>query len=114
IAWIGRLLSRRTIMQSLITAPLPSIDPADIVYDFWGAKAVRELLDKDGRSPFFPLSPPVGELRLAFGLFVDWFSPFATRSSRHYSVGAIYLVCMNLPPEIRYKLENVCLVGAIP
>lgn len=114
ISWIGRLLSRRSIVQSLITAPLPQINPADIVYDFWGAKAVRELLDKDGRSPFFPLEPRVGELRLAFGLFVDWFSPFATRSSRHYSVGAIYLVCMNLPPEIRYKLENICLVGAIP
>ena len=31
-----------------------------------------------------------------------------------YSVGAIYLVVQNLPRQIRYKMENIILVGVIP
>ena len=47
----------------------------------------------------------------AFALNVDWFQPF----DRHiYSVGVIYLIMLNLPRSIRYKRENVLLVGIIP
>lgn len=42
---------------------------------------------------------------------VDWFQPF---SRVQYSVGAIYLVVQNLPREVRYRQENVILVGLIP
>ena len=47
----------------------------------------------------------------AFMLNVDWFQPF-----KHslYSVGALYLVLMNLPRSERFKPENVFLVGVIP
>lgn len=47
----------------------------------------------------------------ALMLNVDWFQPF-----KHslYSVGAIYIVFMNLPRELRFKPENVMLVGVIP
>lgn len=47
----------------------------------------------------------------AFMLNVDWFQPF-----KHslYSVGAIYMVLMNLPRSERFKPENVFLVGVIP
>ena len=47
----------------------------------------------------------------AFILNVDWFQPF-----KHslYSVGALYMVLMNLPRSERFKLENVILVGIIP
>ena len=31
-----------------------------------------------------------------------------------YSVGVIYLVIMNLPRVVRYKQENVLIVGIIP
>ena len=31
-----------------------------------------------------------------------------------YSVGAIYLIIQNLPRSMRYKRENVILVGLIP
>ena len=31
-----------------------------------------------------------------------------------YSVGAIYLVIQNLPRNVRYKKENIILVGIIP
>ena len=44
-------------------------------------------------------------------LNVDWFQPFE-RSM--YSLGAIYITIQNLPRSIRYKPENVILVGLMP
>ena len=44
-------------------------------------------------------------------LNVDWFEPFERGV---YAVGAIYLTVLNLPRNIRYKPENIFLVGIIP
>ena len=48
-----------------------------------------------------------------FGLMlnIDWFRP-----CKHveYSIGAIYLTVMNLPRMVRFRQENVMLVGLIP
>ena len=44
-------------------------------------------------------------------LNVDWFQPFERDV---YSVGAIYLTIQNLPRSIRYKPENILLVGIMP
>ena len=44
-------------------------------------------------------------------LNVDWFQPF---SHLQYSVGAIYMTIQNLPRNVRYKEENIILVGLIP
>ncbi|XP_035986582.1 uncharacterized protein LOC118560045 isoform X2 [Fundulus heteroclitus] len=48
---------------------------------------------------------------LALMLNVDLFQPF---KDAPYSVGAIYLVILNLPREDRFKEENMILVGLIP
>ena len=48
---------------------------------------------------------------LCFMINVDWFNPYV---NTQYSAGAIYLVVLNLPRAIRYKFENVLLVGLIP
>lgn len=42
---------------------------------------------------------------------VDWFNPY---KYSEYSLGAIYLVILNLPRSERFKEENVLLVGVIP
>ena len=42
---------------------------------------------------------------------VDWLKPF---ESSAYSIGVIYLVVQNLPRSLRFKLENVIVVGLIP
>lgn len=44
-------------------------------------------------------------------LNVDWFQPY---KHVNYSVGAIYLVNLNLPRAVRFKTENVILVGILP
>ena len=43
---------------------------------------------------------------------VDWFQPFERRCD--VSIGAFYGVLMNLPRNIRFKRENVLLIGIIP
>ena len=45
-------------------------------------------------------------------LNLDWFQPFKHISS--YSIGAIYLVVLNLLRGERFKRKNVILVGIIP
>ena len=42
---------------------------------------------------------------------IDWFQPF---KHIQYSVGVIYLTLMNLPRHLRYKCENIIIVGIIP
>ena len=42
---------------------------------------------------------------------VDWFQPFKHIA---YSVGVIYAVIINLPRAMRYKKENVMIIGVIP
>ena len=48
-----------------------------------------------------------------FGLMIniDWFQPYTHTVS---SVGVIYLTVMNLPRTLRFKLENIIIVGIIP
>ena len=48
---------------------------------------------------------------LAVTLNVDWFQPYKRVKD---SVGAIYLCIANLPRSLRYKQENIILVGIIP
>ena len=56
---------------------------------------------------------PFLEENYSFGVILnlDWFQPY---KHIQYSVGVIYLSVLNLPPGIRYKLQNICLIGIIP
>jgi hypothetical protein len=47
----------------------------------------------------------------AFMLNVDWFQPY---KHVQHSVGCIFMVCLNLPREERFKVENVIVVGLMP
>ena len=44
-------------------------------------------------------------------LNVDWFQPF---KNINYSVGVLYIALLNLPRHLRYKRENIIIVGIIP
>lgn len=44
-------------------------------------------------------------------LNIDWFQPYSHTVA---SVGVIYLTILNLPRHMRYKRENILLVGIIP
>ena len=108
-SWLARFLSRPGIVNILKTkvSKVP-----DMKSDIWHADAIRSLEGHDG-NPFIECS--TGELRLMFNLNIDWFNPYGNKNAgKHYSVGGIYLVCVNLPVELRYRIENVYLAGIIP
>ena len=48
---------------------------------------------------------------LTFALNIDWLQPYTHANS---SVGVIYMTVLNLPRHLRYKRENVILIGIIP
>lgn len=109
-SWLGRLLSRPDIEASMSSPKGATND--DKLTDIWHGAAFKNFAGPD-KKWFF--DAPENELRLSFSLFIDWFNPYGRkRGGRSASVGAIYMVCMNLPPDIRYRVENVYLVGMIP
>ena len=45
----------------------------------------------------------------------DFFNPLLNKQAgKKASVSIISLICLNLPPDLHYKLEYMCLVGIIP
>ncbi|RXW21209.1 hypothetical protein EST38_g4657 [Candolleomyces aberdarensis] len=80
--------------------------------DIWDGSGLKKLKGPDGK-PF--LLKGTGESRLVFSLNMDGFNPWGNKEAgKKVSVGAIYMVCLNLPPSLRYELENMFLVGVIP
>lgn len=74
---------------------------ADFMTDIYDGKIWREEWQKYLEVP--------GNLLLM--LNVDWFRVYKHSS---YSVGVIYLVIQNLPRKLRFKPENILIVGTIP
>ncbi|KDQ07639.1 hypothetical protein BOTBODRAFT_82779, partial [Botryobasidium botryosum FD-172 SS1] len=109
--WLGRLICRHEATLDLAKDWV--LEPEREVWsDVWHAPALRQFMGPDDL-PFF--SKDTDEGRYAFGLFVDWFSPFWNKvAGKKFSVGVVFMVCLNLPPEIRYKLENLYVVAIIP
>jgi hypothetical protein len=79
--------------------------PSGFLADVFDGKVWKDFMYVNGQ-PFLALPN-----NYTFMLNVDWFQPF-----KHslYSVGALYMVLMNLPRDQRFKAENVMLVGIIP
>lgn len=110
-SWIACFLSRAEVMTSLRMTTGPISNPMG---DIWDGSVFRQFQGPDNKL-YFSLENPHSEVHLAFSLFVDWFNPFGNRQGRkHISFGAIYMVCLNLPIHLRYKLENVYIAGIIP
>lgn len=73
--------------------------------DSFDGKIWNEFKDANGDA-FFEKAGNLGVM-----LNVDWFQPY---KHTQYSCGVLYLVLMNLPREVRFKPENVMIVGMIP
>lgn len=107
--WLAKMIFLPGFEDSLDapnSRPSPS-HPLNMT-DIWDGKVWKTFQDDLGR----PYTTTSGNL--VFGLYCDWFNPHGRGSQRRHSVGCILLVCFNLPPEIRYKQENIFLFGIIP
>lgn len=113
--WMGRFLSRNGVedlMENTITFASSSKTQNDpFIHDILSALGMRNFRGPDGK-PFL-VSPP-GESRYVFSFAADGFNPFGNKEGKQ-KVGStgIYLVCLNLPADIRHKPENMYLVDVI-
>lgn len=104
--WISYLLGRPEI-ESEIDGSIADVEW--VSRDIWDSELLGNFLGPD-KIPFFN-----GSTRLSFALAADWFNPYQNmEAKKKWSIGAIYLVCLNLPPHLRFRTENVCLIGVIP
>jgi len=111
--WLGCLLSRKVI-EDLINHHWSAspVDPDTPIPDIWYSKVFSDLWDASGRSFFLG---PEEEGRLVFSLSVDSFNPFHMKTAKQKASSmGIWLVLLNLPPQLCYLLENIFLVGVIP
>lgn len=114
--WMARFLSRPGVEELMETTTAAaakkaaSTDP--LQHDILESLGLLTFRGPDGQ-PFL-ISPP-GESRYVFSFAADAFNPLGNKEVKQKaSSTGIYLVCLNLPPDIRHNPENMYLVGVIP
>ena len=112
-SWIANLFRREGMVDLTKNAWNTSGEPPRVWRDVWDAPTLRSFLGPDSETLFS--SQPGGCVHLVFSLFVDWFNPFGNKKAgKSHSIGAVYMACLNLPPHLRYRPENIYLAGIIP
>ncbi|KAG8794064.1 hypothetical protein FRC12_000660 [Ceratobasidium sp. 428] len=107
--WLAGFLNRPEI-EGLIENVRPCLQ-SDCT-DFWGAPYLNSF-PGPGEKGFF--EAPIEDLRLAFMIYHDFFNPFTNKmAGKQKSIGVIMMVCLNLPPSIRYNRENIYTAAVIP
>ena len=112
--YVARLYARADLQDYLYGSRREQPNrSSEVMKDILDAPYLRDFLGPDQATPF--IECPQGEGRLVFSLNMDGLNPFGNKEAgKKVSVGAMYMVCLNLPPSIRNEIENVYLVGVIP
>jgi hypothetical protein len=109
--FVARLLSRPGVEAAIRRSGERVCE--ETVEDIVTADGVKAIKGPDG-APFLSGGQP-DELRLLWCLSVDFFNPYQNKiAGKVASVGSIVMSCLLLPPDMRHKPENLCLVGIIP
>ncbi|KAI6121624.1 hypothetical protein F5141DRAFT_963048, partial [Pisolithus sp. B1] len=109
--WVAHLLSRPGV-ETLIELSRNVGHSTEEIGDIHNSHAIQSLSGPDGK-PFLVSNSE--ELWLIFSLCVDGFNAFGKRiGGGPGSVTGIYMACLSLPIEERFKPENMYLVGVVP
>jgi tnp2 family transposase/uncharacterized protein DUF4218 len=110
--WLGGMLARSGFEKKMDNAWVrcgERVNPE--MKDIFDAEILRNFKGLDGRH----FSDGGEEGRYVFSLCIDYFNPLGNKQAgKKKSIGLISMVCLNLPPEMRYKPENMFLFGIIP
>lgn len=119
--WLGSRLLRpdweASIKQYSESVPPPigsgPLLENDRMRDIWHGCGLAELKRADGDVEFFPAQGQ--DLHLAFSLGVDGFNPYTQKVAGVTASAHVYLlICLSLPPEIRYEPDNIYIYGVFP
>lgn len=111
--WIGKLMRRPGLEDMLDKNVLDTGAKPGELRDIWNGEILREFQGADKQH--FLKTKVHREGRFVFALNMDAFNPFQNLvGSTTNASTAMYMVCLNLPPDIRHRVENVFLVGIIP
>ena len=109
--WIGRLLAQTGLEAKMDSAWTHCNSIGDEMHDIFDGNMLRNFKGPGG----LHFSHGDGEGRYVFSLSLDFFNPLGNKQAgKKVSIGLISLVCLNLPPELRYKVEYMFLAGIIP
>ncbi|KAG8719474.1 hypothetical protein FRC09_011093 [Ceratobasidium sp. 395] len=107
--WLARFLNRHDIEDMLTMKPAFN---GQVRTDVWEA-SYMSTFPGGGQPCFFDC--PSGELRLGFLLYHDFFNPYTNKmAGKKRSIGLIMMVCLNLPPDVRYDMKNIYVTAMIP
>ena len=108
--WLAGLVSRPGF-EDRMDAAWESIYSEETMRDIFQGDYLRNFKGPDG----LHFSKGGHEGRYAFSLCVDFFNPYMNKlAGKKTSIGLISLICLNLPPSLRYKPENIFLAGIVP
>lgn len=110
--WLAGLLSRQGFEKKMDAAWKGlNVNNVTEMSDIFDGEVLQDFKGCDGKH--FSLGGDEG--RYVFSLCVDYFNPLGNKQAgKKKSVGLVSLVCLNLPPDMRYKAENMFLYGVIP
>jgi hypothetical protein len=80
------------------------------IYDGQVWQTFKETTDQNPNSPKF-FRPEVADSNLGLMVNLDWFQPY---EGTVHSTGVIYAAICNLPRDMRFRRENMLILGILP
>jgi len=109
--WLGEMLCHPGMEDMMDHGFSPS--PDGIMGNIWDAPGLYEIPGPNGH-PFIHRYPN-NEGRYLFSFNMDGFNPFQLKQAgQSATMMGLYMVCLNLPPEVHFKSKNMFLAGIIP